>query len=57
MLQIDQTRQDFEQWYSDEGKNPETIVRSKIGEYQFMSAQASWIAWAACALAAKGEKK
>jgi len=44
--ETEQTRQFFEQWFSDDGQWPQAVQRSGEG-YRLAQAQSSWVAWQA----------
>jgi hypothetical protein len=41
------SREEFEFWYSDQGKSPRAVEKSADGYYKLMGATQSWIAWQA----------
>jgi len=45
----DAVRENFESWYSDNGKYSKAIERNSSGGYIFGETNVSWDAWLACA--------
>ena len=39
------TRQQFENWYSGDGKYPGDVARDERGEYKFGGARTAWRVW------------
>ena len=48
---VDNVKEDFEQWYSDDGKSKKCIEKTSTGNYKLMQTHLAWIAWAAASLA------
>ena len=39
------SRAEFDRWYSDEWKYPQSVERTNSGSYKLMAAHLAWTAW------------
>ena len=47
---VDNVNKDFEQWYSDDGKDEKCIEKTSTGNYKLLQTHLAWVAWAAASL-------